>query len=133
MSKGLLTTSVGSFPKPDYLVSARNKHARGDISDQELQKLERQATEHWIRVQEELGLCAETGNTSDAKAASAAMARLVFDTVRGLIWILTGIFEQTLVSVKGIHSAERDFLLFPARWWCWNRVRQSRWLSPVVS
>ncbi|MDO8750259.1 MAG: methionine synthase, partial [Dehalococcoidia bacterium] len=56
MTKGLLTTSVGSFPKPDYLTSARNKHSRGEMSDQELLKLERQATQEWIRLQEEMGI-----------------------------------------------------------------------------
>ena len=56
MTKGLLTTSVGSFPKPDYLVKARNKAARGEMAPQELQGLERKATEQWIRVQEELGI-----------------------------------------------------------------------------
>ncbi len=56
MTKGLLTTSVGSFPKPDYLTSARSKHSRGEMSDQELQVLERQATQEWIRLQEELGI-----------------------------------------------------------------------------
>ena len=56
MAKGLLTTSVGSFPKPDYLVRARAKAARGEIDAAELRRLEHQATEHWIRIQEELGI-----------------------------------------------------------------------------
>ena len=56
MTKGLLTTSVGSFPKPDYLTVARNKHSRGEMSDHDLLKLERQATQEWVRLQEELGI-----------------------------------------------------------------------------
>ncbi len=56
MTKGLLTTTVGSFPKPDYLMKARNQHARKEITDQELKALEQKATEHWVRVQEELGI-----------------------------------------------------------------------------
>ena len=56
MTKGLLTTSVGSFPKPDYLLSARAKAARGEMGPEELQSLERKATEHWIRAQTELGI-----------------------------------------------------------------------------
>ncbi len=56
MTKGLLTTSVGSFPKPEYLTSARNKHSRGEMSGEELQKMERQATQEWVRLQEELGI-----------------------------------------------------------------------------
>ncbi len=52
----LLTTSVGSFGKPDYLQKARNSHARGKVSDAQLIELERKATAEWIRVQEDIGL-----------------------------------------------------------------------------
>jgi len=52
----LLTTTVGSFGKPDYLQKARNQHARGKLGDAELHKLEEQATAEWIRAQEDLGL-----------------------------------------------------------------------------
>jgi len=56
VTKTLLTTAVGSYPKPDYLLKARGRVQRGEMSPQELEQLERQATEHWIRIQEELGL-----------------------------------------------------------------------------
>ncbi len=52
----LPTTSVGSFPKPDYLMKARADFAKQKISRRELEKSERQATEFWIRKQEELGV-----------------------------------------------------------------------------
>lgn len=52
----LPTTSVGSFPKPDYLTQARAKFAKGQITRDELTKLEKQATEFWIKTQEEVGL-----------------------------------------------------------------------------
>jgi 5-methyltetrahydropteroyltriglutamate--homocysteine methyltransferase len=52
----LPTSTVGSFPKPDYLVEARAKATRNAISRPELDQLERRATEFWIRVQEELGV-----------------------------------------------------------------------------
>lgn len=52
----LPTTSVGSFPKPDYLVRARAAYARGQIAEAELNKLEKKATEFWIETQEELGI-----------------------------------------------------------------------------
>jgi 5-methyltetrahydropteroyltriglutamate--homocysteine methyltransferase len=52
----LLTTSVGSFGKPDYLQKARNAHARGKLGATELLELERKATAEWITVQEEIGL-----------------------------------------------------------------------------
>lgn len=50
------TTTVGSFPKPDYLVSARKKFYRRELSREELLKLEKQATKEWIELQEKIGL-----------------------------------------------------------------------------
>ena len=52
----LLTTTVGSFGKPDYLQKARNANARGKLGETELNELERKATEEWIRRQERLDL-----------------------------------------------------------------------------
>ena len=52
----LLTTSVGSFGKPDYLQKARNAHAKGKLGADELLELERKATAEWIKVQEDIGL-----------------------------------------------------------------------------
>ncbi len=52
----LQTTSVGSLPKPDYLVAARAKAAAGKLKPAELRKLEEQATSDWIRFQEETGI-----------------------------------------------------------------------------
>jgi 5-methyltetrahydropteroyltriglutamate--homocysteine methyltransferase len=50
------TTSVGSFPKPDYLVKARADYAKKLISRQDLEAAERRATEFWIKTQDELGV-----------------------------------------------------------------------------
>lgn len=50
----LPTTSVGSFPKPDYLTEARSKFSRKQISREELTELEKRATTEWIRFQEEI-------------------------------------------------------------------------------
>ncbi len=36
MSKGLLPTAVGSYPKPDYITRARNQVARKDLAQEEL-------------------------------------------------------------------------------------------------
>ena len=52
----LPTSTVGSFPKPDYLTEARAKVSRNAITRQELDGLERRATEFWVREQEELGV-----------------------------------------------------------------------------
>jgi 5-methyltetrahydropteroyltriglutamate--homocysteine methyltransferase len=56
LSNGLWTTSVGSFPKPPELIKARNDHAAGRLGDTDLEKLEKKATEDWIRFQEEIGV-----------------------------------------------------------------------------
>jgi 5-methyltetrahydropteroyltriglutamate--homocysteine methyltransferase len=52
----LPTTTVGSFPKPDYLVQARAKSAKGTMSASDLQTLEKKAIEFWIKTQEEIGV-----------------------------------------------------------------------------
>jgi len=52
----LVTTAVGSYPKPDYLARARSQFSQGKLGRNELEKLEREATEYWIRSQERLGL-----------------------------------------------------------------------------
>lgn len=56
MKQGLLTTAVGSYPKPDYITKARAKFARDRISKLELKSLEEQATKHWIDLQLDLDL-----------------------------------------------------------------------------
>jgi 5-methyltetrahydropteroyltriglutamate--homocysteine methyltransferase len=48
---GLWTTSVGSLPKPPYILAARSKRARGEIEPGELVELERCATKEWIEFQ----------------------------------------------------------------------------------
>jgi len=53
----LPTTTVGSFPKPPYLLDARSKFRRGFLTDtNQLRKLEEQATCEWISIQEKIGL-----------------------------------------------------------------------------
>ena len=49
-------TSVGSFPKPDYLTQARADLQKGKITAEELRALEEKATAFWIEKQEELGV-----------------------------------------------------------------------------
>lgn len=49
-------TTVGSFPKPDYLLQARAGFLKGEVSLEKLRDLEKKATEFWIGVQEELGI-----------------------------------------------------------------------------
>ncbi len=49
-------TSVGSFPKPEYLKKARNQFAKGEFGKKELRLLEEKATREWIQFQEEIGV-----------------------------------------------------------------------------
>ena len=56
MSNALLTTAVGSYPKPDYITKARAQVARGRMTKEELHELEKQATAHWIKTQEDLDM-----------------------------------------------------------------------------
>lgn len=52
----LTTTTVGSFPKPDYLKKARTQLSKEEISQEELERLEKKATREIIQFQEDLGL-----------------------------------------------------------------------------
>ncbi|HLE80180.1 MAG TPA: methionine synthase, partial [Dehalococcoidia bacterium] len=56
MTQGLKTTSVGSFPKPDYIMRARAQHSAGKMDVQELERLEKQATKEWIDFQNQIGI-----------------------------------------------------------------------------
>lgn len=52
----LLTTTVGSFPKPDYIIKARNEFASEKLSREELTVLEKRAIQECIDLQERVGL-----------------------------------------------------------------------------
>ncbi len=52
----LETTTVGSFPKPDYLLHARAQASRGALKPAELRHLEERATSEWLQFQEDVGL-----------------------------------------------------------------------------
>lgn len=52
----LLTTSVGSFPKPGYLAKARTQFFRGELTEEKLHLLEKKAIAEVIRFQEEIGI-----------------------------------------------------------------------------
>ncbi len=52
----LPTTTVGSFPKPEYLTKARFQFSKNQISKTELEELEKKATKEWIDFQEEIGI-----------------------------------------------------------------------------
>ena len=49
-------TSVGSFPKPDYLKSARTKYSQRKINQETLEREEERATRFWVEWQNEVGV-----------------------------------------------------------------------------
>ncbi|HET6781964.1 MAG TPA: methionine synthase [bacterium] len=52
----LATSAVGSYPKPAYLLEARRKALRQQISKEELTALEQRATREWVQIQEDIGM-----------------------------------------------------------------------------
>jgi 5-methyltetrahydropteroyltriglutamate--homocysteine methyltransferase len=52
----LPVTSVGSFPKPDWLMSSRNDFKKKNIDRARLLELEKKATDEWIGYQENAGI-----------------------------------------------------------------------------
>ena len=52
----LPTTTVGSFPKPEYLTKARFQFSKDQISKSQLEELEKKATREWIEFQDEIGI-----------------------------------------------------------------------------
>ena len=52
----LLTTTIGSFPKPPALHEARRRFAEGTIEAPALREVENEATVRALRFQEDLGL-----------------------------------------------------------------------------
>ena len=55
-NEALLTSSIGSFPKPEYLTKARTAFQQGKIGEPELKAVEERATRDTIALQEELGM-----------------------------------------------------------------------------
>ena len=55
-TEALLTSSIGSFPKPEYLTKARTAFQQGKIGEPELKAVEERATRETIAMQEELGM-----------------------------------------------------------------------------
>ena len=52
----LLTTSIGSFPKPPELHEARRRFSEGEIDIAALRDIEDEATRRVLGVQDELGI-----------------------------------------------------------------------------
>ncbi|MBI2885433.1 MAG: hypothetical protein HYY15_04615, partial [Candidatus Omnitrophica bacterium] len=93
----LLTTSVGSLPKPDYLAKARIDARKGEVSPKELRRLEEQATREWIAFQDELGVDILVRNGK----------RVVDVTEPGRV--VLGIVERVLHDIENLKQVGREF------------------------
>ena len=101
----LLTTSVGSFPKPDYLKSGRAQYAAGKISRDEIAELERQATREVIALQEEIGL----DILVDGEMERGDMVAFFAERMEGLK-------RSGLVRSYGNRYYRKPIIVGPVRW-----------------
>src|SRR5215831_4580291 len=60
LQRPLRAEHVGSFPRPEQLIQARNDHAAGKISAEALRKTEDEAIRPVVAMQERVGLGAVT-------------------------------------------------------------------------
>jgi 5-methyltetrahydropteroyltriglutamate--homocysteine methyltransferase len=79
LSKPFTTTVVGSFSRPRELVEATKKHAKGELSREELDVLLERATESTIRGEEEAGLDVIT----DGEQRRSSFVSFVGDKIPG--------------------------------------------------
>ena len=119
----LPTSSVGSFPKPDYLIEARAQATRNAITKIELDRLERKATEFWVGIQEELGLDVLV----DGEQYRGDMVAYFAETMPGFA-------KGGLVRSYGNRYYHKPVMTGPVRWpgpmtvdwWRWTQSLTSR-------
>jgi 5-methyltetrahydropteroyltriglutamate--homocysteine methyltransferase len=119
----LPTSTVGSFPKPDYLVEARAKATRNAITATELDRLERQATEFWVRTQEALGIDVLV----DGEQYRGDMVAYFAETMAGFA-------RGGLVRSYGNRYYHKPVIVGPVRWpgpltvdwWRWTQSLTAR-------
>jgi len=119
----LPTSTVGSFPKPDYLIEARAQATRNAITKTELDRLERKATEFWVGLQEELGLDVLV----DGEQYRGDMVAYFAETMPGFA-------KGGLVRSYGNRYYHKPVMTGPVRWpgpmtvdwWQWTQSLTSR-------
>jgi 5-methyltetrahydropteroyltriglutamate--homocysteine methyltransferase len=119
----LPTSTVGSFPKPDYLIEARAQATRNAITKTELDRLECKATEFWVGVQEELGLDVLV----DGEQYRGDMVAYFAETMPGFA-------KGGLVRSYGNRYYHKPVMTGPVRWpgpmtvdwWRWTQSLTSR-------
>jgi len=118
-------TSVGSFPKPDYLTQARADRQKGKITAAELRALEEKATAFWIEKQEELGVDVLVDGEQYRGDMVAYFAE-----------VLPGFQEGGLVRSYGNRYYRKPIIVGPIEWTKpitveWWRFAQERTDRPV--
>jgi len=118
-------TSVGSFPKPDYLTQARADRQKGKITATELRALEEKATAFWIEKQEELGVDVLVDGEQYRGDMVAYFAE-----------VLPGFQEGGLVRSYGNRYYRKPIIVGPIEWTKpitveWWRFAQERTDRPV--
>ena len=121
----LLTTTVGSFPKPSYLTRARTAFARGQISRDELKELEEKAVRECIALQEDIGL----DILVDGEMYRGDMATYFAENLQG--FKISG-----LVRSYGNRYYRKPVIVGPVRWHGpitveWFRFAQNLTSKPV--
>jgi len=118
----LPTSTVGSFPKPDYLIEARAQATRNAITKTELDRLERKATEFWVGLQEELGLDVLV----DGEQYRGDMVAYFAETMPGFA-------KGGLVRSYGNRYYHKPVMVGPVRWPGPMTVDWWRWTQALTS
>jgi len=126
----LLTTSVGSLPKPPYLTKARTLHSRGELSDEALRPLEERATREWIAFQEDAGLdILVDGEQYRGDMATYFAENLEGCEISGLVRSYGNRFYKKPVVV-GELARPRPISI---GWWSWTQALTQRPVKGVLT
>jgi 5-methyltetrahydropteroyltriglutamate--homocysteine methyltransferase len=126
----LLTSSIGSFPKPEYLTKARTAFQQGKIGEPELKAVEERATRETIAMQEELGM----DILVDGEMYRGDMATYFAENTDG--FAISG-----LVRSYGNRYYRKPILTGPVRfrgpitvdWWKWAQSLTSKPMKAIIT
>jgi 5-methyltetrahydropteroyltriglutamate--homocysteine methyltransferase len=129
-NEALLTSSIGSFPKPDYLTKARTAFQQGKIGEPELKAVEERATRETIALQEELGL----DILVDGEMYRGDMATYFAENTNG--FAISG-----LVRSYGNRYYRKPILTGPVRfrgpitveWWKWAQSLTQKPMKAIIT
>jgi len=129
-TEALLTSSIGSFPKPEYLTKARTAFQQGKIGEPELKAVEERATRETIAMQEELGM----DILVDGEMYRGDMATYFAENTDG--FAISG-----LVRSYGNRYYRKPILTGPVRfrgpitvdWWKWAQSLTSKPMKAIIT